>query len=281
MCARGAATRLLSLAQVKRQRAELWRTARGRWVRREAEALEFINRLGFVMLMTPSGADLPSLHAACGHDWGRWWDWKQTLPEQKLCCYTHLLRRRGTFISWEWLPRFLAVYRSLRSCDEEYRLGLMDRREKRILDLLSERGRLLTRELRLAYAPPSKRATRELKHHLLYLQLNFRIVPAGGDTEGWSHHRWDLAERWVPRRILSAARRIPRERAQQDLAQRLVEITVFSTPADIAWAFGWPRAEAERAVEALLARGRLLLGQVKGVDGEVLLPGNPYRELLP
>jgi len=266
--------RTLSLAEVSRRRAVIWRTTRSRRVRREAEAVEFIEALGFVPLMRLSGADLPSLQAANG-DSSTWWDWKQLLPERRLCCYTRLLRNRGTFISWEWLPRFLAVYRSPRSYEEEYRLGLLGRREKRVLDLLAEsdEGGLMTRELRLAYAPPSKRATRELKQTLAYLQANFWAIPAGGDTEGWSHHRWDLVDRWVPRSLLSAGRRLPRHRAQAELAQRLVEITLFSTPADIAWIFGWSRAEAAEAAETLLAHGKLTRGHIRGIEGEVLLPG--------
>ncbi|MCJ7749920.1 MAG: hypothetical protein MUQ65_02320, partial [Armatimonadetes bacterium] len=162
--------REVSLAQVDSLRAHLWRTAPSRHISTERSALRFIEELGFVLLMPITGADLPSIHQAAGGEWGVWWDWKQTLPERKACCYAKLLRRRGTFISWEWFPCFYAAYADPRPYGRQYREGLLDRAEKQILDLLADRGPLMTREVRLAFGPRSKENTRLVKGILVELQ---------------------------------------------------------------------------------------------------------------
>jgi hypothetical protein len=262
----------VTLDQIERGRAHRWRTAPGRQVCDERGALRFIRELGFVTLLSVPGSELPALHSACGGSWGVWWDWKQTLPERRACYYTHLLRRRGTFISWEWFPAFHAAYAEGKPYWRLYREGLLDSAEKRVLDLLADNGPLMTRDLRLAYGPRSKENTRRVKQVLVELQRRFLICAAGGDTRGWSHHRWDLVDRWVGAAPMQQAAAVTPVEARRRIANQFVRNALVTTAADIAWLFEWPRGEAQALVAQMVAAGEAATADVPELGGEVIVP---------
>ena len=262
----------ITLAQLEAARAHRWRTEPARRISTEREALRFIRELGFVILVPVSGAELPSIHAACGEGWGVWWDWKQTLPERRACYYSHLLRARGTFLAWEWFAPFYAAYGEARTYHQLFRDGRLDRAEKEVLDLLSSRGPMMTREVRLAYAPRSKENTRRVKQVLVDLQGRFLICAAGGTTEGWSHHRWDLVSRWVAPEHLLSARALSRDEARRRLLAQQIRNSLAPTEADLAWLFGWPRAEVHSLIALVVEDGEAERVVAPELEGEVLVP---------
>jgi hypothetical protein len=263
--------RELSLAEIERIRGYVWRTDRSRRIRDERGALRFIRELGFVLLMPIAGAELPSIHTATRDDWS-WWDWKQTLPGRKACYYAKVLRNRGLFVSWSWFPVLQAAFGDGRGYQQLYREGLLDREERQILDLLEQHGPMMTRDLRLAFGPRSKQNTRRVKSILAGLQRRFLVTAAGGDTEGWSHHRWDLVERWVRADLRAAADCLPRAAARERMVANFVQNMFATTAGDIAWLFGWERAEVEAMVGELMAAGKVATAVVPELEGEVLVP---------
>ncbi len=263
---------ILSLAELAQARGRWWRTDPERRIGTEREALRFIKEQGFVLLVPVRGSELPSIDAAAGGGWGVWWGWKQTLPERRACYYTHLFRRRGTFLSWEWFPAAYAAYGEGKTYLQLFREGRLDRAEKAVLDLLSQRGALMTRELRLAYGPRSKENTRRVKAALVELQRRFLICAAGGSTAGWSHHRWELVERWVAPEALLAARTLSREEARRRLVARQIRNLLATTEADLAWFFGWERREVNGLVAQVLEAGEAARAEVPEWGGEVLVP---------
>jgi len=261
------------LTEIERIRSYLWRTEPSRQIADERGALRLIRDLGFVLLMPIAGAELPSIHRATAREWS-WWDWKQTLPGRKACYYAHVLRDRGTFISWDWFPCFHAAYGDSRSYHRLFREGLLDRDEKRILDMLEENGPMMTSAVRVAFAPWSKQNTRRVKAILVDLQKRFLITAAGGDTEGWSHHRWELVERWVRPDLLAQARGIDGAEARKRLISQFIRNVVVTTNADIVWLFGWDRADVKAVTERLVTEGLAQIVVVPELEGEVLAP-NP------
>jgi len=262
----------LSLGEIERIRSRLWRTSPSRHIGGERRALRLISELGFVLIIPISGSEMPSMHGATGEDWSTWWDWKQTLPQRRACYYAKLLRNRGVFVSWERFPAFYAAYADGRPYWRLYREGLLDPDEKRVLDLLDANGPMMTRALRLAFGPRSKENTRLVKQRLVGLQRRLLVCPAGGDTEGWSHHRWDLVDRWVPGDVLAEARRTPREAAQLALVRKHIQNMVATTAADIAWLFGWERRVVQEMVGRLLAAGEAVRAFVPEMEGEAVVP---------
>jgi hypothetical protein len=261
------------LTEIERIRSHLWRTEPSRQISDERGALRLIRELGFVLLMPVAGAELPNIHRATAREWS-WWDWKQTLPGRRACYYAHVLRSRGTFISWHWFPFFSAAYGDGRSYQRLFREGLLDRDEKRVLDMLEENGPMMTSEVRVAFASRSKQNTRRVKAILVDLQRRFLITAAGGDTEGWSHHRWDLVERWVRPDLLAQESGIDRAGAREKLISQFIRNVVATTDADIAWLFGWLRGDVKQVTDRLLAEGVVRTVVVPELEGEVIAP-NP------
>ncbi|HJW87975.1 MAG TPA: hypothetical protein VJ565_00665, partial [Dehalococcoidia bacterium] len=109
-------------------------------VKTEEEALGYIGECGFLLLFAVAGLELPDLHQAStrpGEDWP-WgcWQWKETLPGGKKCAYGKYLRHKGTFISWELFPYFLAAYGSPNGYIQDYREGRLTPVEREILEIL-------------------------------------------------------------------------------------------------------------------------------------------------
>jgi len=267
----------ISLNEVSALRAHRWRTTTDRRVSSESEALCFIRELGFALLMPIAGADMPSIHTAVQEEWS-WWDWKQTLPERKACYYAKVLRRRGTFISWDWFPCFYVAYADPRSYEQQYREGLLDRDEKRILDLLSDMGPLMTRDIRLAFGPRSKENTRRVKAILVELQTRFLITAAGGETTGWSHHRWDLVQRWVNPRVFAETTQLSPDKARVEILDQFIQIVYAATPADIGYLFGWSKDSIASAVSELIVRRRIRTAIAQELNSEVLVPATLMRQ---
>lgn len=227
-------------------------------------------------LMEIAGSTLPDLASACVRpNWSRdyrewWWGWKQTLPEKRLCYYARIIRRRGTFISWEMLPNFLAVFGSSEHYECRYRAGLLGQGEKRVLDILAQHGPMLTHHLRAAFAPPGHRRTLEFHRAMASLQSDFLVAVSGGSMEGWTVHRWDLAAKVTPRGCLKRASRLDRRQGLQALILRLVRNTIVSSVGDISWTFSLDRGEVREFVGTLLEAGRILEVEVDGLDGKWL-----------
>jgi hypothetical protein len=246
-------------------------------LRNERDAERFVIDLGFVLLMPIRGAELASMRTACQRDWV-WWDWKQTLPARKACYYAKLIRNRGTFVSWELFPAFYAAYADARSYAQLYRDGLLDSDERRVLDLLAERGSMMTRELRLAFGPRSKANTRRVKAILVELQRRFLITASGGDTSGWSHHEWDLVQRWVPTQPLRATTRLRQCEARRQLVSQFIRNQIATTEADIAWTFGWDKSSVSAMIEELVEEDRAQRACLRELEVATVIP-KPYPRL--
>ena len=269
---------ILSLDELAAMRRARYRQTEVTHLRTEADALDFINDLGFVWLINLSDADLPSLHHAAPQPYEgeesrdaekaeSWWDSKQTLPGRKACYYSKVLRGRGTFISWECFPAFHAVYATGNDYEYDYRAGILSRDEKRVLDLIAACPGIPSPELRKRFGPIGKATTRALDRALQSLQETFRITVAGGSLEGWTIHNWALVEDWVPRRHLDEARKTDRSVAQEELALRYVRMAVAVTEGDIAWVFRWKRRATAEMVQRLVDEGRLHEVEVMEMPG--------------
>jgi hypothetical protein len=130
----------------------------------------------------------------------------------------------------------------------------------------------MTADIRLAFGPRTKQNTRRVKAILVDLQTRFLITAAGGDTEGWSHHRWALVDRWVRPDLLAQADQMERHEARQRLIGRHVRNAIVTTAADIAWLFGWERAEVNEVLAALEAAGEVATATAPEPWGEVIVP---------
>lgn len=264
--------RLFTLEKLNEARARLNRLNDGRKIRDDAGACRFINERGFVLLMPIGGIPLPSLSEADdARPWygfditDRAWDWKETLPGQKLCAYTKLIHGRGTFISWELYPAFLKVYGPEGDLDYEYENGRLERTERDLCRLVEDYGPLDSRELwikaKAIFGGKRHRFTAALEH----LQSRFFLTVAGGSLEGWTIHTWDLVERQAPREALE---KLPTpEEARLKILRRTIKNCIAVPEKKLRTILHWSPAELKRSIEELKEKSQI--GEVK-VEGDPL-----------
>jgi hypothetical protein len=264
----------ITLHELTELRRTKYRQTQDTRCRSENDGLDFINELGFCLLIGSVDADLPNLmqSAVEPHQdpWSEtpahmWWDLKQTLPARKACYYAKVLRGRGTFISWDCLPYFYALHASKNDYVDDYRAGTLSRDEKRILDLIAEYPDISSRELRRKFGPVGKDTSKAMDRAMLPLQEAFRITVSGGSIEGWSLHNWSLVEDWVPREFLRTAQAIAPQDAMKELIVRYVRMSIAASAGDIAWIFRRKRKEIAVLVQELVADGRLHEIEVEGL----------------
>src|SRR6266849_3170397 len=94
-----------------------------RWPRKvktPAEAVRYLDAVGYCMLFPVKNVALPSLYYAVARKkmrpephWDQYiqkvWTWKDQLGKKRLALYAKYFRGRGTFISLKVLPHFLAM----------------------------------------------------------------------------------------------------------------------------------------------------------------------------
>lgn len=265
-----------TVRELERLRRRSFRQVRGLHVKTEADAAEFIDDLGFVLLMSIGDAPLPNLADANPTERGWsdyhnmtlnarwWWAWKQTLPGARKCYQARLLRARPTFLSWRWFPAFYAAYSTGRDYEDAYHAGLLSRAEKRILDLLADRGPLATRAVRRAFGPVCKPISRDFERALVGLQTSMRICAAGGSLEGWTMYRWALTEDWVRTRLLDRALRLDTREAMKAIILQHLRNVFAATPREIAWLFGWDARLVGDRIAELSSAGKVTDIEIAG-----------------
>src|SRR6267378_7631038 len=138
-----------------------------RWPRRvlsAAEAVKYIDAMGYCMLYPLANIPLPSLYYAVTRRnphvdfvWDEYsvmlWRWKDELPQRSRAFYAKYFRTRGTFISLKFLPHFLAMCEAaVEPGDHErfYAEGRIHEDARIIWEALREHSPLATLELRHA-----------------------------------------------------------------------------------------------------------------------------------
>ena len=120
------------------------------------DAAWFIQDRGFVPLFDNAlpGYDL-SIEELCLPS--KWfgdgdgpWEWKGPLIRETEAAYGKLFRGKAGFVSAEWFADFANMRSEGLAFDERYEYGLATHQCRVIVDLLDERGPMLTRELRRA-----------------------------------------------------------------------------------------------------------------------------------
>jgi hypothetical protein len=245
-----------------------------RWPRRvltSAEAVKYIDALGYCMLFPVTNVPLPSLYYAVTRRnphadfvWDKYfemlWRWKDELPRRRRAFYAKYFRTRGTFISLKFLPHFLAMRdTAVEPGDHErfYAVGRIREDARTIWAALAEHGPMATLELRHACKMDTKAGNVRFKRAILDLQCLLVAVHFGAEQEtaAWASGRYELTCRAFPKET-AAARRISPEAARARLATKFLEWHTGAPPAQLARLFGWPKADAIAAIKAVESKSR-------------------------
>ena len=233
-----------------------------RWPKRvttSADAIRFIDSVGFCLLFPVKNVALPSLYYAMVRripiTWDKYtmrlWEWKDDFPRRRRAFYAKYFKGRGTFISLKSLPHFLAMRETVTGPEDHerfYAAGRITHDARAIWKSLAELGPLATLELRHACKMDSKAGNVRYKKAMNELQCLLIVTHFGAEQEtaAWASGRFELTARAFPKQV-EAARAITPESARAALARKYLEWHPGATQMTLARLFGWSRAEAAAA----------------------------------
>ena len=228
-----------------------------------ADARKYIDALGFCVLFPVNNVALPSLYwpvTRRGPDddfvfdkyFENIWRWKDELPRRRVAIYAKYFRTRGTFISLEFLPCFLAIRETVVAPGDHRRFyadGRIRDDARVIWEALAEHGPMATLELRHLCHMETKAGNVRFKRAMLELQ---GLLVAGHfgkeqETGAWESNRFELICRAFPQQT-AAARTIEPAAARAKLAAKYLEWQPAAPPVQLARLFGWSKDEATAAI---------------------------------
>jgi len=239
-----------------------------RWPKRIqtlAEARKFISALGFCVLFPVESVRLPSLYWAVtrrGPDddfvfdkyFQRIWRWKDELPRRRYALYAKYFRSRGTLISLEYLPYFLAMRETAVAGGDHARFyadGRIREDARVVWEAIEKNGHLATLELRHLCRMETKAGNVRFKRAMLDLQCLLVVIHFGSEQEtgAWASGRFELTWRAFPKQT-AAARRIAPEEARAKLTAKYLETYPDAPPVELVRLFGWSKNDALIARDA-------------------------------
>ena len=248
-----------------------------RWLRSPEQAVEFVNRRGFVFFWPIKNTVLPSLwkatvgdrevpnnHDDPGHVT---WGWKDGMLGKRRWYYGRCIRKRNAMISLDLLPAFYALSPNYGDPEhdflDQYDQGLLSPEAKNIYALLLELGPMdslaIRREARLA----SSSATSRFNRGLDTLQMEFKILPTGTSEAGrWRYaFVYDLVTRHYPD-LLEKAGKITESQAREQILKSYLKSVGAIEVKQAARLLRWKPAVCQKTALALIEQG-ILVDDVK------------------
>ncbi len=286
--------RSLSLQKLNAYRTQTFRLHPSAKIKTPAQALDFVNKRGFVYFWPIKNVDLPSLWVAVAgnrpvadahDDPGHiTWRWKDQALGKKTWYYGKVLRRKATLISLRMAPFFYALSENYGSPEEDhlvaYKEGRLTLSAKQVYEALLDHGAMNTLDLRRAARLTSKSSDTEFNRALEVLQADFKIIPIGvAEAGAWRYaFIYDLVPRHMPE-LVENARLIGEAEARSKLALHFIRSVGAATSRDFHRLFGWAPELLNRTIQALLKRRQVVHATHPQKSGEWLaLPELTVKE---
>jgi len=217
-----------------------------------ADAVRFINAVGYCLLFPITGLPLPSLYFACAlrecTSWDRYclliWKWKDEFGRKRRAFYGKYFKGRGTFVSLALLPQFLALESSAYGAgdyERAYVAGRISADARTVWEALATHGPLATLELRHACKFDSTAGNRRFKKAILQLSRLLLVVHSGAEqeTDSWASNRFELTAQAFPDAV-ATARMIDAVEAHRVLCSKYLEWHPNAGPGTLVRLFGRP-----------------------------------------
>jgi hypothetical protein len=265
----------LSLKKIEAYRRESYRTAPGNWIKSKDQAIQFVNKRGFIHFWPIKDALLPSLWVAVAGDrpvanahddpGHVTWGWKDSLLGAKRWYYAKVLRKKSTIISLSVAPYFYALSENFGSPEEDYLIqymgGEMTQEAKAVYEALLSEGPLDTITLRKAAHLSSRESDSRFNRALVDLQADFKVLPIGtSQSGGWRYSFvYELVHRHHPE-LLEKARLIKEDEARFELVRLYFQSVGAAGRRDVAKIFRWSPSHVDQTLDDLVDSGEIKRG---------------------
>jgi hypothetical protein len=261
-----------SPAVLKEYRAHTYFLAPGQRLASADEAVDFVNRRGFVFFWPIKDVELPSLwvgaagdrpvadeHDDPGHVT---WGWKDSLLGQRRWYYGRVLKKRNAMLSLAALPYFYALSPNFGDPEhdylDQYLQGTLTAESKALYECLLD-GPLDTIALRKAAHLSGPDSDGRFAKAIDDLQMGFKVLPVGISPVGaWRYaFIYDLPHRQFPD-LIEQAGAIFEPDARKHLTLLYLQSVGAVPQTHIARLFAWKNDETEKCLKPLLANGQLV-----------------------
>jgi hypothetical protein len=256
----------------------------GRRLRTQDEAIEFVNRRGFIFFWPIKDITLPSLWvAAAGErpvadrhdDPGHvTWGWKDGLLGKRRWYYAKVLRKKATMISLDLAPSFYALSENFGAPEEDYltlyEQGRLTQESKTVYEILLQEGPMDTIALRRATRLTSRESDTRFNRAITELQADFKVLPIGvAKAGGWNYaFIYEITARHFPH-LPDEAHSISERSARVKILEKYFASVGAATSGEIARLFRWESSALEKALQGLVDRGNIKRGlELKNAPGE-------------
>lgn len=202
-------------------------------VNTEEEALNFINKYGFVTLFPLRKVVFPNLYqAAAGkgreEKFDRAWSWADNLATKKMVHYGKFIRKQVTLISLDVFPYFYRLYKRKEFAEVP----------QRILEYLRKHGATSTTDLRRKLDLTGRENKSKFAAAMDELQLGFAIAVVDRAPPPKMTYTWDLLERWMPDDVLGKAHVLNENICRERIMAKLFDNKLISKRQDVEKLFG-------------------------------------------
>jgi hypothetical protein len=140
------------------------------------------------------------------------WLWRDRFASEGVAAYGKFFKKKNILIAKELFPAVKAVLGEERTVDERYADGELSQAAMKIYEAIEQQGGIDTRALRKAVGMAQTEAKKDYDKALLELQESCDIVIAGvvarandqGEKSGWNSMGYELADRWLVQKGVSA-----------------------------------------------------------------------------
>ena len=249
-----------------------------------SQALNFVNKRGFIYFWPIKNIDFPSLWTAVAGDrpvpnehddpGHVTWGWKDNALDKRIWYYAKVLRRKATIISLDLAPYFYALTENYGDYKEDYLIPYEDGRlpqgAKQVYEAILDNGPLHTIDLRhMAHMSNAKDS--EFNKALEILQSDFKILPIGVAKAGsWNYaFIYEITARYWPD-LASDARKIGEAEAREKLLEGYLRSVGAAQLRDVNKLFRWGNTITERTVKRVVEQDHVVVAKRDDKAGEWL-----------
>lgn len=159
------------------------------------------------------------------------WEWRGILAAEGDIAYGKLFRNKAGFISKKWYPVFASFRRDGYDFDSRYEDGLVSRKAKNIVDVLTEHKSLMSNDIK-KLAGFGKEGEKGFDTVMTLLQMQTYITVRGfqrklnkkGEEFGWAVGVYSLSEELFGEEFVRSAYNIPAKECRDKIITHIKEL---------------------------------------------------------